>query len=97
MPAWSVPAAAPSLSASVGGNKSGDAGNAVKQTKPGLGERLWRVVTLGGRVDVRLVLETGWFVVVNVGTMYMFLFRGFYWRGEDGGLDDGGRVQRFMW
>ncbi|KAK4155846.1 glycosyltransferase [Chaetomidium leptoderma] len=49
------------------------------------------------RVDVRLVLETVWFVVVNVGTMYMFLFRPFYWRGEDGGVGDGGRVQRFMW
>ncbi|KAH6855876.1 glycosyltransferase family 59 protein [Chaetomium sp. MPI-CAGE-AT-0009] len=47
--------------------------------------------------DGRLVLETGWFVAVNVATMYMFLFRGFYWRGEDGGVVDGGRVQRFMW
>ncbi|KAJ4294918.1 glucosyltransferase [Collariella sp. IMI 366227] len=55
------------------------------------------VVRLGRMVDVRLVLETVWFVMVNVGTMYVFLERGFYWRGEDGKVADGGRVQRFMW
>ncbi|KAL2016327.1 hypothetical protein VTK56DRAFT_3868 [Thermocarpiscus australiensis] len=55
---------------------------------------LWRV---GRRIDLRLVLETVWFVAVNLGTMYMFLFRGFYWRGADGEVLDGGRVQRFMW
>ncbi|KAL2165046.1 hypothetical protein VTH06DRAFT_342 [Thermothelomyces fergusii] len=48
-------------------------------------------------VDVRLPLETAWFAAVNAVTMYVFLFRGFYWRGEDGELLDGGRVQRFMW
>ncbi|KAH6632527.1 glycosyltransferase family 59 protein [Chaetomium tenue] len=47
--------------------------------------------------DGRLVLETGWFAVVNGVTMYVFLFWGFYWRGEDGAVGDGGRVQRFMW
>ncbi|KAK4110307.1 glycosyltransferase family 59 protein [Canariomyces notabilis] len=52
---------------------------------------------LGQKYDLRLVLETVWFLAVNAGTMYMFLFRGFYWRGEDGGLLDDGRVQRFMW
>ncbi|KAL2177808.1 glycosyltransferase family 59 protein [Thermothelomyces heterothallicus CBS 202.75] len=60
----------------------------------GLAGRLWRIA---GCVNVRLPLETAWFVAVNVGTMYVFLFRGFYWRGEDGELLDGGRVQRFMW
>ncbi|KAK4243927.1 glycosyltransferase [Corynascus novoguineensis] len=58
--------------------------------------RLWRVVTESS-MDVRLVLETIWFVLINVGTMYVFLFKGFYWRGEDGEFLDGGRVQRFMW
>ncbi|KAK3379127.1 DIE2/ALG10 family-domain-containing protein [Lasiosphaeria ovina] len=53
---------------------------------------------IGSNVDVRLVLETGWFLAVNLGTMYMFLFRPFFWRSADGGeLLDGGRVQRFMW
>jgi alpha-1,2-glucosyltransferase len=52
---------------------------------------------LGQKYDLRLVLETVWFLAVNAGTMYMFVFRGFYWRGEDGGLLDDGRVQRFMW
>jgi alpha-1,2-glucosyltransferase len=70
--------------------RSGAGGEAKKG---GLGW-LW---TVGRKVDVRLVLETMWFVGINVGTMYMFLWRGFYWRGEDGGVVDGGRVQRFMW
>jgi len=48
-------------------------------------------------VDPRLVLETVWFVAINLGTMYMFLIRPFYWRGADGELLDGGNVQRFMW
>lgn len=54
------------------------------------------------QVDFSLVLETLWFVAINLGTMYIFLYRPFYWRGvaeEDGNeiLLDGGRVQRFMW
>ncbi len=48
-------------------------------------------------IDVRLALETVWFVVVNAVTMWVFLTKGFYWRGEDGAVADGGRVQRFMW
>ncbi|KAK4031835.1 glycosyltransferase, partial [Parachaetomium inaequale] len=54
------------------------------------GRRGW-LWTVRRKVDVRLVLETVWFVGINVGTMYMFLWRGFYWRGEDGGVVDGGR------
>lgn len=42
-------------------------------------------------------LETLWFALVNVATMYVFVTRPFYWRGPDGELLDGGRVQRFMW
>ncbi|KAI8956647.1 glycosyltransferase family 59 protein [Daldinia sp. FL1419] len=42
-------------------------------------------------------LETAWFLVINVATMYVFITRPFYWRGPDGELLDGGNVQRFMW
>ncbi|KUI55963.1 Dol-P-Glc:Glc(2)Man(9)GlcNAc(2)-PP-Dol alpha-1,2-glucosyltransferase [Cytospora mali] len=52
---------------------------------------------LGRKVDVRLSLETMWFLVINLFTGYMFIARPFYWRAEDGTLLDGGRVQRFMW
>jgi alpha-1,2-glucosyltransferase len=56
-----------------------------------------KLKTLRG-VDPRLFLETAWFLAINLGTMYMFLFRPFYWRdGENGELLDGGKVQRFMW
>lgn len=41
--------------------------------------------------DKRLWLETVWFGVVNAGTMWLFLHRGFEWEQEPG------RVQRFMW
>lgn len=58
---------------------------------PGLG---WLQKT---GADPRLLLETLWFLAINVGTMYMFLARPFYWRGADGELLDGGKVQRFMW
>ncbi|KAI1141999.1 glycosyltransferase family 59 protein [Hypoxylon sp. FL0543] len=42
-------------------------------------------------------LETAWFLVVNAATMYIFITRPFYWRGQSGELLDGGRIQRFMW
>ena len=41
--------------------------------------------------DKRLWLETLWFAVVNAGTMWMFLHKGFEWEQEPG------NVQRFMW
>ncbi|KAK1755540.1 glycosyltransferase [Echria macrotheca] len=50
-----------------------------------------------GGTDPRLVLESVWFLMINAGTMYMFLFRPFYWRDAEGNVADGGRVQRFMW
>ncbi|KAH8680823.1 DIE2/ALG10 family-domain-containing protein [Xylariales sp. PMI_506] len=49
------------------------------------------------RVDLRLALETAWFLLINAATMYIFLTRPFFWRAEDGSLLDGGNVQRFMW
>ncbi|KAL7792037.1 glycosyltransferase family 59 protein [Trichoderma ceciliae] len=47
--------------------------------------------------DVRLILETIWFVSINLITGYIFLFRPYTWRAEDGSILDGGRLQRFMW
>ncbi|KAI0449976.1 DIE2/ALG10 family-domain-containing protein [Xylaria acuta] len=44
-----------------------------------------------------LFLETAWFILINIATMYMFVTRPFYWRAPDGTLQDEGRVQRFMW
>lgn len=47
--------------------------------------------------DFRLLLETMWFVAINLGTIYVFLFKPYVWRAEDGTLLDNGRLQRFMW
>ncbi|KAK7957221.1 DIE2/ALG10 family protein [Apiospora aurea] len=55
------------------------------------------LVRVFNRYDIRLVLESVWFLLINVATMYMFLTRPFYWKAEDGTLLDGGNVQRFMW
>ncbi|KAF8851649.1 hypothetical protein BDZ45DRAFT_717315 [Acephala macrosclerotiorum] len=41
--------------------------------------------------DYRLWLETAWFLIINVVTGYIFLYRGFEWKQEPG------NVQRFMW
>lgn len=59
--------------------------------------RSWREVREGVAYwgweahDPRLWVETLWFVVVNIGTAYVFLYRGFEWPQEPG------NVQRFMW
>ncbi|KAI6782809.1 uncharacterized protein J7T54_000952 [Emericellopsis cladophorae] len=47
--------------------------------------------------DVRLVLETVWFILINVVTIAIFLYKPYVWRAEDGTVLDGGRMQRFMW
>lgn len=44
----------------------------------------------GGNNDFRLWLETAWFGVINVATMYIFITRPFRWASEEG-------LQRFMW
>ncbi|KAN0104256.1 glycosyltransferase family 59 protein [Hyaloscypha variabilis] len=41
--------------------------------------------------DYRLWLETVWFLLINLATGYVFLYRGFEWPQEPG------LVQRFMW
>ncbi|KAM7184484.1 DIE2/ALG10 family domain containing protein [Rhypophila sp. PSN 637] len=56
------------------------------------------VEDLAKKVDLSLLLETIWFVAINLGTMYMFLYKPFSWRDPGNGeLLDGGRSQRFMW
>lgn len=52
---------------------------------------------VGQRYDLRLWVETAWFVLVNVVTMYIFITKPFYWRDSEGKLADEGRLQRFMW
>ncbi|KAK4660824.1 glucosyltransferase [Podospora pseudocomata] len=54
-------------------------------------------VGIGKRIDLRLVLETTWFVGVNAVTMYLFLFRPYVWKDSEGNVLDSGRLQRFMW
>ncbi|KAK0704267.1 DIE2/ALG10 family-domain-containing protein [Apiosordaria backusii] len=54
-------------------------------------------VGIGKKIDIRLVLETLWFVAINVATMYLFLFRPYIWKDTEGNVLDGGRLQRFMW
>ncbi|OBR02330.1 DIE2/ALG10 family protein [Colletotrichum higginsianum IMI 349063] len=58
---------------------------------------LGSLARFGKRFDVRLVLETLWFVLVNVVTMYIFLAKPYLWRSEDGRVLENGRMQRFMW
>ncbi|KAK6579864.1 hypothetical protein PZA11_007572 [Diplocarpon coronariae] len=41
--------------------------------------------------DFRLWLETGWLLLINLVTGYVFLYKGFEWKQEPG------NVQRFMW
>jgi alpha-1,2-glucosyltransferase len=43
------------------------------------------------RYDHQLTLETLWYLAINGGTAYTFLFRGFEWPQEPG------QIQRFMW
>jgi alpha-1,2-glucosyltransferase len=49
---------------------------------------LWRVIRWE---DVRLCVEAAWFMVINLLTGYVFLYKGFEWASEPG------KVQRFMW
>ncbi|TDZ34078.1 Dol-P-Glc:Glc(2)Man(9)GlcNAc(2)-PP-Dol alpha-1,2-glucosyltransferase [Colletotrichum trifolii] len=58
---------------------------------------LGMLVKFGKRFDIRLVLETLWFIVVNVVTMYIFLAKPYKWRDENGRVLENGRLQRFMW
>ncbi|ATY61863.1 DIE2 ALG10 family [Cordyceps militaris] len=47
--------------------------------------------------DLRLFLESAWHVVINLATGYVFLYKPYVWRAEDGTVLEGGNLQRFMW
>ncbi|KAK4140247.1 glycosyltransferase [Dichotomopilus funicola] len=94
VPAWSISGPAPTGNGSAAGKESSS--RKADTRAMGSGPLAW-VRGVGAKVDVRLVVETAWFVGINVVTMYVFLARGFYWKGPDGELLDEGRVQRFMW
>ncbi|QPC72782.1 hypothetical protein HYE68_003534 [Fusarium pseudograminearum] len=49
------------------------------------------------RYDLRLILETFWFIAINAVTGYIFLTKPYVWKAEDGTVLDNGRLQRFMW
>ncbi|KAM0286516.1 hypothetical protein ACHAQH_000944 [Verticillium albo-atrum] len=53
--------------------------------------------TWGKHVDLRVVIETLWFIAINALTMAIFLLKPYVWKAEDGTILDGGRLQRFMW
>ncbi|KAL7932992.1 glycosyltransferase family 59 protein [Trichoderma chlorosporum] len=59
---------------------------------------LWsKLVTFCRFYDVRLILETIWFIAINLVTGYIFLTKPYIWKAEDGSILDEGRLQRFMW
>lgn len=47
--------------------------------------------------DVRLLAETLWFIIINFITGYIFLYKGYTWKAENGAILEGGQLQRFMW
>ncbi|KKA28424.1 hypothetical protein TD95_003036 [Thielaviopsis punctulata] len=55
------------------------------------------LVKFASRYDIRLFLETAWFLVINAATMYIFIAKAYVWKAEDGSILDGGRLQHFMW
>ncbi|OTA04334.1 GT59 alpha-1,2 glucosyltransferase [Trichoderma parareesei] len=70
-------------------------GNTLFSTDP---TSTWgKIINFCRVYDVRLVLETVWFVAINLITGYLFLFKPYVWRAEDGSVLDEGRLQRFMW
>ncbi|KAH0491010.1 hypothetical protein TgHK011_002456 [Trichoderma gracile] len=56
-----------------------------------------KIISFCRAYDVRLVLETVWFIAINLVTGYIFLCKPYIWRAEDGSVLDEGRLQRFMW
>lgn len=58
---------------------------------------LGKILEIFKYYDLRLILETLWFVSINLATGYIFLFKPYVWRAEDGTVLDDGRLQRFMW
>ena len=66
----------------------------VRPGRDGQSSRVWAILY---KHDVRLFLETAWFIVINLVTGYVFLMWPYQWRAADGTLLDEGRLQRFMW
>ncbi|KAM7212996.1 DIE2/ALG10 family domain containing protein [Rhypophila decipiens] len=112
VPAWRFQWPFPSRSSASSSSSSQTAGTTQRsKSGPSDGERrrkgekepskiLVKLEDLAKKVhvDLSLLLETAWFIAINLGTMYMFLYKPFYWRDPvSGELLDGGRVQRFMW
>ncbi|KAK0761384.1 hypothetical protein N5P37_006334 [Trichoderma harzianum] len=59
---------------------------------------IWgKFVTFCRFYDVRLILETTWFIAINLVTGYIFLTKPYVWKAEDGTILEEGRLQRFMW
>ncbi|KAL7924472.1 glycosyltransferase family 59 protein [Trichoderma austrokoningii] len=56
-----------------------------------------KFITFCRGYDVRLILETVWFILINLVTGYIFLYKPYVWKAEDGSILDQGRLQRFMW
>ncbi|KAF5868694.1 putative alpha- glucosyltransferase alg10 protein [Botrytis fragariae] len=48
-------------------------------------------ISASPKINIRLYVETIWYLLINGVTGYIFLYRGFEWTQEPG------RVQRFMW
>lgn len=55
------------------------------------------LIELGKAVDLRLFLESAWYILINISTMVIFIMKPFYWYDENGNISDNGSVQRFMW
>lgn len=83
VPAWHLP-----KGAERGMSEAADKSNSIV---------VRRVLQYAREIDIRLVLETAWFVLVNLATIGTFLHKPYQWRAEDGTLLDEGRLQRFMW
>lgn len=83
VPAWYIPAGAD--------------GGVVQAASMSSNKLVKTVLNYARQTDVRLVLETAWFLLVNLTTIGIFLLKPYQWRAEDGTLLDEGRLQRFMW
>ncbi|KAJ6784203.1 hypothetical protein PWT90_01781 [Aphanocladium album] len=47
--------------------------------------------------DMRLFLEGAWHIAINLATGYIFLYKPYVWKAEDGTVLENGQLQRFMW
>lgn len=66
-------------------------------SEPTSGSVLGYLQSALSRYDMRLVVETAWFVAISFVTGAIFLLKPYQWKAEDGTLLDEGRLQRFMW